>query len=466
MEITLTTRKIVFSLLLVFVLAFSVQSQEERPVEIQVPQAISGYPGGTETLTMIAPENAFIRVGDSDDIFPLENASIPTQSGTIYRSTLTLPRQTGTYSLSVFIEETRYRVTVSVTTTPVQTGALRVRVDPFNGAPGTTATVTIRTTDSSNEPADVTVILTATGGALSTSSVTTGTDGTETIMLTRGGTPGNENYVVASASNYDLVSSRFLISEVPPEPPPPAGEPDALAAHAGNDQNGTLNTPLEAPFVVKVVDAYDAPVKDVRVRFRVTQGSGSFSSRTPLTDKDGLAETTFTPTSIGWLRAVATVPGVEDTVTFYIVAKAVESVKVSVSPTIEEAKVFVAAANRSSILWVDGGAIYALAHASPQRFAPSVENAMNLAVGGGKLYWTEKTGESSGTINCVGLNGTGVRELASIRAVPMGIAVDDRKRSKLYWTNSRGRIQSANLDGSGIRNVLENLCRVSEGYRL
>ena len=35
----------------------------------------------------------------------------------------------------------------------------------------------------------------------------------------------------------------------------------------------------------------------------------------------------------------------------------------------------------------------------------------------------------------------------------MGIAVDVAG-SKLYWTNSRGRIQSANLDGSGITNVI------------
>ena len=38
----------------------------------------------------------------------------------------------------------------------------------------------------------------------------------------------------------------------------------------------------------------------------------------------------------------------------------------------------------------------------------------------------------------------------------MGIAVDG-SRSKLYWTNSRGRIQSANLNGSGIGNVVSGL---------
>ena len=455
MKIQFFTRNLCLGVLITLVLAFSVQSQQEQSAEIQIPRTVSGLPNDTETLTIIAPENAFIRVGSPDDTFPLENSTNLTQTGTIYRSTLKLPRQTGTYSLSVFIEETRFRVTVSVTTELPQTGALRVRVDPLSGAPGMTATVRVSTTDSNNQPANATVILTAVGGTLSSSSVTTGASGIGTVTLTRGGTAGNENYVVASAPNYDLVSSRFLISEASPEPPPPAGEPHALAAHAGNDQDGTLNTSLAAPFVVKVVDADDNPVKDVRVRFRVTRGNGSFSSRTPRTNKDGLAETTFTPTSTGRLRAVATVPGVDDTGTFYIEVEAVESVEVSVSRSIE-ANVLVAAANRSSILWVDGGAIYALAHASPQRFASSVENAMNLAVGAGKLYWTEKTGESSGTINSVGLNGTGVTELASIRAVPIGIAVDT-VNSKLYWTNSRGRIQSANLDGSGIRNVLENL---------
>ena len=455
MKIQFFTRKLCLGVLITLLLALSVQSQQEQLVEMQIPQTISGLPNDTVTLTITAPENAFIRVGSPNDTFPLENSSILTQSGTIYRSTLRLPGRTGTYSLSVFIEETPFRVTVNVTETPVQTGVLRVWVDPFSGAPGTTATVRVVATDSHKQPTNVTVTLTATGGTLSSSSVTTGSDGIETVTLTRGGTAGNENYVVASALNYGLVSSRFLISEVPPEPPPPAGEPHALAAHNGNDQKGELNTPLEEPFVVKVVDADDTPVKDMRVRFRVTRGSGSFSFRTPRTNKEGLAETTFTPSSTGRLRAVATVPGVDDIVTFYIGVEAVESVEVSVNPSIE-AKVFVAAVDRSSILWVEGGAIYALAHASPQRFAPSVENAMNLVIGGGKLYWTEKTGESSGTINSVNLNGTGVTELASIRAVPMGIAVDTAGR-KLYWTNSRGRIQSANLDGSGIQNVLENL---------
>ena len=47
------------------------------------------------------------------------------------------------------------------------------------------------------------------------------------------------------------------------------------------------------------------------------------------------------------------------------------------------------------MLWVDGGKIYALVGADVEEFGSGVEGAMNIAVGGGKVYWTEKTGDSS-----------------------------------------------------------------------
>ena len=452
------TRNLFLGVLMTLALAFSVQSQQqqqEQPVETHIPRTVSGPPGGREILIITAPENAFIRVGSPEDTFPLENSSILVQSGTSYRSALRLPRQTGTYSLSVFVEDVPHRVTVSVTTKLMDSGSLTVRMDPFSGTPGTTAIVTVSATDASEQPANVTVTVTAIGGTLSTSTVTTGADGTGIAILTRGNISGNENYVTANASNYDSVISRFLISEAPPRIPPPAGEPDALAIQDGNDQSGALNTPLEKPFVVKVVDAYDDPAKNVTVRFRVTQGSGSFSPRTPRTGRDGRAETTFTPTSTGRIRVVATVSGVDDTTTFYIGVQAVESVKVSVGTSIVP-KVLIDAANRPAMLWIDGGAIYALVQADVERFAPSVDNALNIAIGSGKVYWTEKTGESSGTINSADLDGSDVTELKVIKSVPIGIAVDTAAE-KLYWTNSRGRIQSANLDGSRIQNVMLNL---------
>ena len=328
-------------------------------------------------------------------------------------------------------------------------GRLTVRVDPFDGAPGSTATVTFTAIGADNQPAFITVNLRATGGTLSRSSEWTGF----AVTLTRGNTPGNENYVTASANDYASVRARFLINGMPTV----AAAAD-LAIYNGNLQRGSLNVPLAEPFSVEVVDAHGDPIEDVRVRFQVPQGSGRFSPRTSHTDARGRVETTLTPTSAGRIIVEATVGGVDKTLEFIVsVEEAPEAADPVIFSTRIEPRILVAA-NRPPMLWVDGGAIYGLVGANAQRFAPSVDNAMNIAVdaSNGKVYWTEKTGESRGTINSANLDGTSVTELTSILSVPMGISVD-ATGSKLYWTNTRGRIQSANLDGSGIQNVLQNL---------
>ena len=333
-------------------------------------------------------------------------------------------------------------------------GSLTVRVDPFDGAPGSTATVTFTAIGADNQPAFITVNLRATGGTLSRSSELTGTSGggSGTVTLTRGNTPGNENYVTASADGYPSALTRFLISGMPAV----AAAAD-FAIYSGNNQRGSLNVPLAEPFSVAVVDAHGDPIEDVRVRLRARQGRGTFSPRIPRTDAEGRAEAIFTPTSAGRISVVATVGGVDKTVAFIVsVEEAPEAADPVISSTRIDPKVLVAAANRPPMLWIDGGKIYALVGADVQEFAPGIDNALNIAIGGGKVYWTEKTGESAGTINSANLDGSGVTELTSILAVPMGIAVDAAMR-KLYWTNARGRIQSANLDGSGIKNVLQNL---------
>ena len=354
-------------------------------------------------------------------------------------------------------------------------GRLTVRVDPFDGAPGSTATVTFTAIGADNQPAFITVNLKAIGGTLSRSSELTGTSGSGsgTVTLTRGNTPGNENYVTAGADGYALAFTRFLItgSPAPTSTPRSSGAAAALAIYSGNDQSGSLNVPLAEPFIVEVIDADYNAIKDVRVRFQVAQGSGRFSLRTLRTDAEGLAETTFTPISAGRVSVVATVGGVDVSTEFIVsVEEAPEAADPVIFSTRIEPQIRVAAANHPPMLWVDGGAIYGLVGANAQRFAPSVENAMNIAVdaSNGKVYWTEKTGGSSGTINSANLDGTGVTELTSILSVPMGIAVD-ATGSKLYWTNARGRIQSANLDGSGIQNVVQDLSAptdivLSDGY--
>ena len=345
---------------------------------------------------------------------------------------------------------------------PETGGSLTVWVDPFDGAPGSTATVTFTALDADNQPAlvTVTVFLRAAGGTLSRLSESTGIGGIGTVTLTRGNTPGNENYVTASADGYPLVLTRFLITGTPtPTSTPRSSGAAALAIYGGNNQSGSLNVPLAEPFIVEVIDADYSPVEDVRVQFRVTQGSGRFSPRTLRTDAEGLAETTFTPISAGRIRVDATVGGVDASAAFIVaVEEAPEAADPVISSTRIEPRILVAAANRPPMLWVDSGAIYALVGTDVQRFAPSIDNAMNIAVdaSNSKVYWTEKTGERRGTINSANLDGTNATTLATILAVPMGIVVDTAG-SKLYWTNARGRIQCANLNGSGIQNVLQDL---------
>ena len=217
--------------------------------------------------------------------------------------------------------------------------------------------------------------------------------------------------------------------------------------------------PLAEPLIVEVIDADYSPVEDIRVWFQVTQGSGTFSPRTLRTDAEGLAETTFTPTSTGSISVVATIGDVDTSAAFIVsVEEAPEAADPVITITRIEPQIHVAAANRPPMLWVDSGAIYGLVGTDVQRFAPSVDNAMNIAVdaSNGKVYWTEKTGERSGTINSANLDGSGATVLTSILSVPMGIAVDTAGR-KVYWTASSGKIKQANLNGSGSETVLQDL---------
>ena len=280
--------------------------------------------------------------------------------------------------------------------------------------------------------------------------------------------------LTVSADGYTTKQETFTTTgqTVPPPGAPsgPAGEADSVEIDGQRQRSGTVNEELAAPLRVRVVDANDNGVEDVRVVFRVlSPGRGTFpgargSGRATQdqTDRNGYVSVDFTPISTGNVTVRATPAGGIAPVTFIIdVGEAADDDDPEPpTPSRDEAPsreispvVHLGMASRPPMLWVDGGAIYALVGADVQKFAPGVDNALNITVGGGKVYWTEKTGESSGTINSANVDGTDVKELTSIRSVPMGIAVDTAG-SKLYWTNSRGRIQSADLDGSGITNVI------------
>ena len=80
----------------------------------------------------------------------------------------------------------------------------------------------------------------------------------------------------------------------------------------------------------------------------------------------------------------------------------------------------------------------------------------DITIAGDKLYWTEQIGEAAGKIQCANLDGTGIKTLVSLRTVPLGIAVDTIAR-KLYWSSTSGKIKRANLNGKSVQGLVAGL---------
>ena len=406
------------------------------------------------------------------------NAPIPGLSVVLSGTALTTPQTvtTGT-PVAITLRSTSGDYTL-IATDPngtFDTGTLTVTVS----APGTLTltlgarngnqqTITARAVRGGSVQSGVN--LTIRGGATSHSRQT-GADGSVSTVITLP-TATSAHTLTVSAAGYDSAQATAAAPGQREDPPPSraTGVADSIEIDGSRIIGGTVNQATRLR--VRVLDGNDNGVSGVKVTFKVLRpGNGMLSQRgngravAVETDSSGSASATLTPLG-GDLIVEAKAAQVSAPVSFIINVSGAaddpeppapgtdDTPRTDIDPT--AAEVHVGAANRPPMLWVDGGKIYALVGKDVQEFGSGVEGAMNVAVAGGKVYWTEQTDESSGTINSANLNGTGVKELTSILAVPMGIAVDTAG-SKLYWTNSRGRIQSANLDGSKITNVLQDL---------
>ena len=433
------------------------------------PSSISGAPGTTSDITVTAG-SATVRVAGSSGF----TSAGGTVSGTGSVRTITLPNTAGDYiltasasgyldrTISVTVAAPLPPGTLTITTVGARVGNQQgVRITAQRGGSPPSSALTVRLSG-------ITLPPTATIPAGQSSTVFTATlpSATAATILTASATDYNPVTFTIPAPGQQTTTP----GTTPTTPTGPAGAADSI--EIDGSRQFTRNVNQATSLRVRVVDINDRGVSNVRVTFRIlAPGQGRLSQRgngravQVNTDRNGYASASLTPLG-GDVIVEAKAAGVSASVTFIIDVSGATTTPTTPTPSTdvpssqminpEDADVHVGAANRPPMLWVDGGAIYALVGADVQRFAPSVDNALNIAVGGGKVYWTEKMGESGGTINSANLNGSGVTELASIFATPIGIAVDTAG-SKLYWTNAAGRIQSANLDGSRITNVLQNL---------
>ena len=437
----------------------------------------TGEPGDEITVFVTSdPTGQFVTINsgelDNDDFSDLTDI-------TPFRSTLTLPSEDGEYNFSASGPTGFTSATATVT---VETGNLgRITISAI-GQPsdGTQLfTITVRDTDGDRISSALTVRVS--GSGFTARNVET-RNGIGDVRLTLPTTSALYT-LTASAANYEPGTTQVRVTgSTPPPPPsepeeepeeePEVQEPDSISIVGPSQRTGTANAELEAALIVRILDEDDNPIEDARVIFRVRKGQGRLSQRgngraiADQTDEDGYARAEYTPMSAS-STVEAQVRAVRDPVTFTITTDGsvpstdtpdtgrdtpgTDEDTTTISPT-----VLMPPAQRPPMVWVDGGKIYALIGTEVQEFIPNLNNVMNLAIGGGKVYWTAKTSASSGTINAANLDGSGMKELRSIMAIPIGITVDTTN-SLLYWTNSRGRIQSANLDGSGIRNVMQNI---------
>ena len=422
--------------------------------------SITGEAGDEEDIRVTSTPSGVVVSLSSPD-FANSNFS-PQSETTPFTTTLTLPDDTGAYDIFA----TRSGFTPAEGTVTVEAEGLGTLTISPSGTPTNgeqRVNITARTSGGAIPAGAVPVTLSGTGFTTTRATVLTGTVSTNVTLPTTAAT----YTLIVRATGYNPATTRLTVRTTTTRGP--AGVADSVEIDGQRQLSGTVNE--SEPLRVRVLDANDNGVEDVRVAFRVlAPGRGTFSGGrgnrrgvTDETDRNGYASANFTPSDDGDIIVRATAAGVRDPVTFIIaVGEAADDPETptpsrDVPPSRDISPVVhVGVSSRPPMLWVDGGAIYALVGADAQKFAPSVDNALNIVIGGGKVYWTEKTGESGGTINSANLDGTDVKELKSIKAVPMGIAVDTAG-SKLYWTNSRGRIQSANLDGSGITNELQDL---------
>ena len=136
--------------------------------------------------------------------------------------------------------------------------------------------------------------------------------------------------MTVSADGYTRKQETFTTTgqraEAPAPPSGPAGEADSVEIDGSRQRSGTVNEELDAPLRVRVVDANDNGVEDVRVVFRVlSPGRGTFpgargSGRATQdeTDQNGYVSVDFTPISTGNVTVRATPAGGIAPVTFII----------------------------------------------------------------------------------------------------------------------------------------------------
>ena len=371
----------------------------------------------------------------------LSTTSATTNSSGQAQTTLTLGSTAGTYTVDVNVPGLLSQRFTAIATAPILAQLQAIGETSRSVYVGSRITdpLEVRVLDTDSDPVDnVQVTFTvATGGTGTvtplTQSSTSDTDGAATAYFT----PTAEGTILIDASVAGLsTTTRFTLTATLP--------PSKIVKVSGDDQAGGPGSKLKDPLVVEIQDANGTALSGITVKFDVTAGGGSASPATATTDAKGQAKTTLTlGTDRGKNSVDVLIDGVAEFATFNAVSGSL---------------VRIAAAQRPALYWVDteAGTLHRLVGDRVENLASNVQNAMHIAVDGenGYIYWTAMTNQNKGSIRRAGLNGRNAQTLKTLTSLPVGIAVN---AGTIYWTNSRGRIQSMPAAGGKITNVVQNL---------
>ena len=202
-------------------------------------------------------------------------------------STLTLGTRPGRNSVVARTPEL-LPVFFSANGQPISQILAKLSGDLQQAAPGTrlAAPFVVSVLDQEGSPlagATVTFAVTSGGGTLSATTVTSDRNGMAAATLTLGSDPGR-NTVSATVADLKPVIFSAVAQVIP----------TTLTIVAGDEQEGPAGAALLEPLVVEVRDQAGNPLEGAEVTFAVTDGDGTLSATTDITDANGRATSTLT----------------------------------------------------------------------------------------------------------------------------------------------------------------------------
>ena len=236
----------------------------------------------------------------------------------------------------------------------------------------------------------VTFSVTAGGGSLVGSPATTNATGIATLTSWTLGTTVGPNTVTATSSGLPSVTFNATGT---------AGAAASVVASAGNNQAAVQGSSVGTPPTVRVTDASGNPVVGATVTFAVTQGGGTATGLTQLSDAQGEAAVgswTLGSDAPNTLRATVTGSGITGNPVTFTAQSAMRITITSApaGPISLGADFTVTAQLRNAV-----GAAVAL---------PGVELTISIASGGGTLNGTVmRVTDASGAVSFTLLNVTG-----------------------------------------------------------